>query len=174
MLESAFPTHKGQNLKPKMGERSEQRPTNKAKNIDRQHSQWMNWKNTYSQNKKTEIQDQLGLSSEWSRKCKNFPSLFLITEPDFYEFGAWIYTTIVAERKPWIFSLNWFQLGDTFRYLTEANSNLLWKKILLNGASMNSNTLSYKENKTFFFFKKSVNAQGNKPPWVRVGWNKKL
>lgn len=77
-----------------------------------------------------EVHDQLGLSSEQSSKSKrkNSHSLFLITDLDFYEFGAWIYTTTVAERKPWIFSLNWFQLGDTLRHLTEANSNLLWKK----------------------------------------------
>lgn len=47
--------------------------------------------------------------------------------------------------------LNWFQVGDLLRHLAEANSNLLWKKILLNEASKNSHMLNYKENKLFFF-----------------------
>ena len=95
----------------------------------------------------------LVLSSVWSRerkRKKSPPSLFLITDLDFHEFGAWIYTTTAAGRKRWNVSLNWFQLGDTPRHLTEANSNFLWKKILLNGASMNSYMLSYKENDFFF------------------------
>ena len=106
------------------------------------------------------------------REKKKFPLLISNNRSQLHWVWGLSIHDYCGSKKMWIFSLNWFQLGDILRHLTIANSNLLWKKILQNGVSMNSWTLSYKENKLFFFL--SLNTQGNKPPWVRVSWNKKL
>lgn len=151
-IRSAFPTQKKQNLKPKMSKRSGQRSTNTAKKTEGQHTQWVDRKTPAPRAGTWRHVTSLASALSGAEKEKNSPSLFLVTDINFIEFWAQIYTTIVAERKHWIFKLvpNLFQPGDTLRHLTEANSNLLWKKILQNGASMNSCTLSYKENKLFF------------------------
>lgn len=150
MLELAFPTYEGQTLKPKLSERSEQRPRilKGTLSVSELVKPW-----SHRTGRWRSVTTCPQLCVEQSKKKKKIPRpLFLITDLDFHEFGAWIYTTTAAGRKRWNVSLNWFQLGDTLRHLTEANSNFLWKKIPLNGASMNSYTLSYKEKDLFSFF----------------------
>lgn len=156
----------GTDLKPQMSKRSGQTPTHKAENTEGQPSPWVNWKDAYpTEQRDGDTRPAWPLLWEAQKEKRKFPLLISNNRSQLYWVWGLNIHNYCGWKKMWIFSLNWFQLGDILRHLTKANSNLLWKKILQNGTSVNSWTLSYRENKLFFFFYHKTHREISHPGW---------